>query len=124
VVPAGPQNFTSAQKFVKGFQAVGLTHTDEAIEKAFEDLTADTIVLLSDGAPAKMNAAGTDLIEKIHKRVQDLNASRKLRIDTFGFEDEGIHPNGQKVSNSADDPMVGFLKKLAKDNGGTYQPIK
>lgn len=122
---------SSAVKFVKGFRADGLTHTDEALEKAFQDMGIDTIVLLSDGAPMRQdNPNSTELQEKILKRVKDLNASRKVRIDTFGFEDDGKYPKhvgappGAGASGGADSAMVEFLKKLAQQNGGEYHPIK
>ncbi len=101
-----------ASDFVKGLQPIGLTHTDDAIEKAFQDIRVDTIILLSDGVPAKQNQQNPQvLIEKILKWVKDNNSSRKIKIDTFGFEGGGAGGLG------------GFLKKLAEDNGGTYSPI-
>lgn len=131
IVQSNNEAVSSAVKFVKGFRADGLTHTDEALEKAFQDMGIDTIVLLSDGAPMRQdNPNSTELQEKILKRVKDLNASRKVRIDTFGFEDDGKYPKhvgappGAGASGGADSAMVEFLKKLAQQNGGEYHPIK
>ncbi len=129
IVPATVRSVKAAQKFVKGFQATQLTHTDEALEKAFQDPAIDTIVLLSDGAPFKGNQGGGDLQKKILERVKDLNAGRKLRIDTFGFEGGGKYPKSVRGGAAGggggpESPMVKFLKELAKRNGGEYRPIK
>ena len=72
------------------------------------------------------------LIEKILKRVKDLNASRKVKIETFGFEGEGTWP--KKYPGGGNPPpaptqeqcktFVEFLKTLASDSGGSFQAIK
>jgi hypothetical protein len=72
------------------------------------------------------------LIPKILKRVQDLNASRKVTINTFGFEGRGEWPKklpiaGRPPPPPSDDAIksfVEFLKSLATDSGGTFQAIK
>jgi von Willebrand factor type A domain len=137
LVPASPENTESARKFTKRMKADGFTHTDEALERAFQDPSIDTIVLLSDGAPAKKGGGnGMGLQKRILQRVKDLNASRKLRINTFGFEGVGKIPKslgggsaglgggGVGGVGGGDSVMVEFLKQLAKENGGEYQPIK
>ncbi len=125
MVPASNENLSSARSFINKFRADKLTHTDDALEKAFEDPNIDTLVLLSDGAPMKQGTSPFNLQDKILSRVKDLNSSRKVRIDTFGFEGEGKVPRkyGGGPAGSSDS-MVAFLKKLASQNGGKYQPIK
>jgi hypothetical protein len=129
--PATPGNVASALKFVNGFQARGATHTDEALELAFNDISVDTIVLLSDGAPARKDNSNTrGLIETILAQVKDVNSSRRVRIDTFGFEGVGTVPPGSALRGwkppSADDvkAFVEFLKTLASESGGTYRAVE
>ena len=131
IVATSRGNLGQARKFVTGLQANGLTHTDDALEKAFKDPGIDTICLLSDGAPTKQNAPqGAAFQQQILQRVKDLNASRKLRINTFGFDDRGVAPNQPRPNPlpapipAGQNELVGFLKKLAEENGGTYHSIK
>jgi hypothetical protein len=74
------------------------------------------------------------LIQKILEKVKDVNASRRVRIDTYGFEGAGQWP--EKVPWAAGGRLppppspeetkqfVEFLKKLADDSGGTYRAIR
>jgi len=90
-------------------------------------------VLLSDGSPMKTSLdEWKTLIPKIEEKVKDTNASRRVRIDTFGFEGQGQWPS--KGSPFAGRPppaptpeetksFVDFLKTLASDSGGTYRAI-
>ena len=131
--PADPANVASAIKFVTDFKAIGATHTDEALDLAFQDITVDTIVLLSDGSPMKTSLdEWKTLIPKIEEKVKDTNASRRVRIDTFGFEGQGQWPSKGSPFVGKPPPaptpeetksFVEFLKKLAEDSGGTYRPI-
>jgi hypothetical protein len=131
--PASPASVGSALKFVNDFLAVGATHTDEAIEMAFTDASVDTIVLLSDGAPMKREQRDPmPLIEKILQRVKDLNSSRKVRINTFGFEGVGQwpekvpgQPSGPRPTPTPQDveAFVKFMKALAQENRGVYRAI-
>jgi hypothetical protein len=132
---ASPQTVASAVKFVEAFSATGATHTDEALELAFADMGVDTIVLLSDGAP--MKTALDDyirLIPKIIERVKDLNAWRKVKLETFGFDGSGTWPERTPQYPPPRGPppppgpeeckkLVEFLKTLARDSGGTYRSI-
>ena len=127
----------SAIKFVKGFKAQGFTHTDEALKEAFKDLGVDTIVLLSDGLPEKLrkNNQPTNvrkLMRKILGFVKDENASRKVRIDTFGFTGTGELPRKLRGGGRPPPPppnakavqlLVDFLKEIAKRTGGSFRPI-
>jgi hypothetical protein len=133
--PAGSSSVASAIKFVSNFQARGATHTDDALKEAFKDLSVDTIVLLTDGAPMRADDRNAQsLIQKIVDWVADTNSSRKVKIDTFGFEGLGSWPeNVPGVDRRRLPPpptpdevkmFVEFLKKLASESGGTYRPIK
>lgn len=130
---ATPANIAAALKFVNEFQAWGATHTDEALEMAFGDLAADTIVLLSDGAPAHKDADSKILIPKIIEHVKDLNSARKVTLHAFGFEGSGTWPKkvpkagGMKLPPppSAEEvkTFIEFLKQLASDSGGEFHTI-
>ena len=131
--PASKSAIKSAGKFVKEFLARGATYTDDALKRAFEDSEADTIVLLSDGAPTKPEFPSGFLIEQILKDIANLNAARKMRINTFGFEGVGRWPD--KIPGQPSGPLplptpkdvevfTGFMKQLAEDHHGSFQSIK
>ena len=131
--PASRSAIKSASRFVKGFLARGGTHTDEALARALADSEADTIVLLSDGAPTKPDFPSSYLIEQILKNIVNENAVRKMRINTFGFEGTGAwpdkipgQPSGPRPTPTAKDveTFVNFMKQLAEENYGSFQPIK
>jgi hypothetical protein len=115
---ATAQNKQDAIDFVNRFNAFGTTHADEALKEAFANQEADTIVFLTDGAPTHSGRHDdtTRLISEIHSFVADANKSRKVVIDTFGFETIRTLPKGQEC--------VDFLKKLASDTGGKFTVIK
>lgn len=130
IVPATKSWKGKAVKWVQGFQANGLTHTDDALKKAFEDRTIDTIVLLSDGAPTKQNQDSNALMDRIIKDVERWNKLRKIKIYTFGFDGQGKLPPSRGGGNAGgpgggagSNPLVEFLKKLAEGNGGEYVSI-
>jgi hypothetical protein len=130
---ASKGSVVSALKFVNKFIARGATHTDDAMTMAFRDHNVDTIVFLSDGAPMKRDARlPQPLIAKILKFVRDKNASRKIRINAFGFEGMGQWPqkapglpSGPKPQPSPEDvaAFIEFMKTLAKENRGIYRAI-
>jgi hypothetical protein len=109
---ADPANKTSAIKFVGGFQADSTTHTDDALEKAWENIKdgCDTIYLLSDGSPThKGDCSDSDmLIEEILNFFREKNKFKKVKVYTLGFK-------------GANKP---FMIKFAKENGGKYKDIK
>jgi len=126
---ADSTNVKEAIKFVDAFRAAGMTHTDEAVKRAFEDRDVDTIVLLSDGVPMKATSSDVmALMEEILKWVRDHNASRKIRIKTFGFEGQGHLPGERRQPDIPlppdHNPVAKFMSDLAEQNGGTYRPIK
>lgn len=115
VVPASDENKKSAISYVRGLEADGVTVTDLALEAAFSNPDLDTIYLITDGAPTYIGGSSSEvpadtrrLIEKIHRRVRELNFLRGVRIFTLGFE------GAEEV----------FLKKLSTDNSGTYARIE
>ncbi len=118
LVPANSGNKKAAIEFVKKMKPFGTTHTDEALKEAFENKEADTMVLLSDGAPTHTgNYSDTSgLISNVFDFVRNANRSRKAVIDTFGFESVDTLPKGQEC--------LDFLKKLASENNGKFTAIK
>jgi hypothetical protein len=110
-----PDSRRDALKFIDGLQAEGITVTDDALEAAFTDLAVDTIYLITDGAPTHVGTQGSDLppdalaiIDKILRRVEEVNYFRGVRIFTLGF------PEAEE----------NFLKKLAAANSADYTPIR
>lgn len=115
MVAASAANKKDALAFIEEARAEGITVTDEAIEEAFRDLALDTIYLITDGAPTHTNSQGPGLpedapriIAAIHKRVEEVNFLRGVRIFTLGFR-------------GAEEE---FLKKLAADHAGSYVAIR
>lgn len=133
MVPIGTSG-KKAQQFALSLRAEGWTHTDEALEKAFQMPFVDTIVLLSDGAPQKgtrvppQATEGPDtLIPKILSKVRELNAIRKIKIFTFGFEKAGTREPGGAAEAGGEafaQMFAKFMKDLAEQNGGEYKPIE
>jgi hypothetical protein len=110
-------NKTNAKEWVEKWQAEGLTWTDDALKEALKDKEADTIVLLSDGAPTHLGGEGREewgghqdskaIIESIYKWVAENNKFRKVTIHTLGFRQANFE----------------FMKKLAEDNNGIFREI-
>jgi hypothetical protein len=110
-------NKTNAKDWVEKWQAEGFTWTDDALKEAFKDKEADTIVLLSDGAPTHLGGEGREewgghqdskaIIESIYKWMAENNKFRKITIHTLGFKEANFE----------------FMKKLAEDNNGTFREI-
>lgn len=109
---ATPGNKVSAIKFVNAFQAVATTHTDDAMEKAWENIKdgCDTIYLLSDGSPTHKGDCSDSnmLIEEILDFFRTNNKFKKIKIFTLGFKDANVP----------------FMTRLAKENNGKYRDIK
>jgi|GEM_PF-3481840 len=116
---ASKETKEAAKRFVDSFKADGQTHTDEALKAAFDIDDIDSIYLLSDGAPYKAEHGSTlsiSFIEGIIEWVAKSNRFKRVRIHTFGFE-EMAKEDGAEI-------CVDFLKRLAKDSGGTFTNIK
>lgn len=131
-VPATAQWKKKAIEFVRNLKADGATHTDDAMKLAFEDTEVDTIFLLTDGFPTRMDRKSKELIEEILEDTRKRNRVARVKIFTLGFENEGSRPPGYPAPRppGKDDEvltpqdLVDFLKKLAEENGGTYSPVK
>ena len=119
LVRATKKSKKKAKKFVDSFIPQGQTHTDEALQAAFLIEDVDNIILLSDGAPYKLEHGETvsvKFIQDIVAWVRKTNRFRKVRIDTFGFEEVLQEEDGEI--------LVDFLKTLARENGGVFTNIK
>jgi hypothetical protein len=112
----------AAIEFVKKFRPFGTTHTDKAMKEAFTNKEADTIVLLTDGAPTHSGRYddSSNLITSIFDFVRNANRSRKVTIDTFGFESVTSKHQAQNMGAA----FLDFLKRLASENNGTFTNIK
>ena len=118
LAPATDGNKANAVGWVEKLKADGLTHTDEALQEAFKDKQADTIILLTDGAPthiggdAKPEWGGHEdsmaLIKEILEWVRKENRFRKVTIHTFGFMGANFE----------------FLQELSRENNGKFTDVK
>ncbi|MDF1666017.1 MAG: hypothetical protein P1V97_29945 [Planctomycetota bacterium] len=140
LVPASSKSVKSkAVTFIRALKPMGVTWTFNAIRSAFEIIECDNVIVLSDGAPndppygksagaaPNPGAPGGGMsTDDILKEVKGLNNRRKLRIDTFGFDPNAGRGGrrGGSVIGGMSNPYVDFLKKLAKQNGGKFTPIK
>ena len=100
--PWSRRNITDAVKFTKALNPGGGTSAKQALTEALENnLTADTIYFLTDGAPT--DGTPKDILQDIEL----LNRFLRVRIHTIGFG-----AGGQTL-----------LKPLAEQNNGKYQLI-
>ena len=123
---ASDRSKSSAAAWIDELKANGSTFTYNALRAAFEVTDADTIVLLSDGAPTEIDrATGQPMSpEQILEKIEALNRFKRLRIDTFGFDTAnsgraaipGFGPSGADLDQ--------FMRDLAKSNGGAYTQIR
>lgn len=117
---ATPANKAAALKWIQNLKADGATHTDDALKRAFDVLEVNTIVLLSDGAPARINQQknGVDPIDpqEILKKVRAMNRLRNAKIYTFCFK---VFEGNPQFA-----PLLKFMDDLAKQNGGKMTLIR
>jgi HEAT repeat protein len=92
-----------AQELVTRLQPRGATNIFDALELALAHKEADTVYLLSDGAPTNGRVIDPD---DILREIRRLNRLRKVVVHTVSF---GESP---------------FLRLLAEQNGGHYVEIK
>lgn len=109
LVPATPKNKELATRFVTNVNAEGQTHTDEALERAFDLQGITSIYFLSDGAPRRDDVLLD--IKPILDRVREVNRFRRIRINTIGFAQAGGN-------------LREFMRKLAFQNKGKYQELR
>lgn len=116
MVTADAKGKKSAVEFVEGLKATGITVTDDALARAFEDPMVDTIYLITDGAPTHVGSQGRPglpsdarrIMQQILGDVRAWNYLRQVRIFTLGFEGAYIE----------------FLKQLSREHFGEYHTIK
>jgi HEAT repeat protein len=91
------------REHIEVLKAVGATNASGSLEMAIDQYAAETVYFLTDGMPTAGEKDTTRLVEQITLRNNSLNTP--ARIHTIAFflaEDQG------------------FLKNLAKGNGGNY----
>jgi hypothetical protein len=103
LVPGDPKNRASAQSYVQGLNANGGTAIFDALARAFEDKSVDTIYFLSDGDPSAGAIVDPTLIRS---EIARWNSARHVTIHCIAV--------GQDHA---------LLRGLAEDSGGTYQRI-
>jgi hypothetical protein len=120
MMPATPENKEAAYSWFRNEPPKGSTYIDGALRMAFKlagnlgfdkqysQQKVDTIVLLSDGAPTdnSMPVSKDMDPEEILTNVREWNVNKSVIINCVGIDNvvQGIE----------------FMKKLAKQNGGTY----
>lgn len=119
MVTADDKMKAAALKWVRALKPKSVTYIDGAlrlafkiaglinVEASFPEITVDTIVVLSDGAPTDNNNRKPKLMdpEIVLGHVKEWNAAKRVKIHCIGVDIQ---------------PHIVFLKKLADQNGGTY----
>ncbi|MHC4829847.1 MAG: VWA domain-containing protein [Planctomycetota bacterium] len=117
---ASKGNKADAIKWVTSLKADGATQTDDALEKSFELISVNTIVLLSDGAPSRLDKQSNSIVEipaqEILDKVKGMNRLRGVKIHTFCFEVFKQSPGAE--------PLLEFMRKMAEENGGKMSLIR
>jgi hypothetical protein len=128
LVKATPEAKEDARRFVDGLDADSWTNTFGAIEEALRasaadprnnmgeeyGLVADTIFLLTDGAPTTpggklVDAAGRQEWVRVLEAVRDWNREKRVAIHCVGV--------GSAINTE-------FLSTLARENGGKFVQVK
>ncbi|ATH07590.1 hypothetical protein BIY24_06410 [Halobacteriovorax marinus] len=108
----GERQKKDVYRFLNRLNPKGATPTRSALKYAltkYPDLT--DVVLLSDGAPTKMNSSEYDDIKDILSEVKKDNF-KNIQINTIGV--------GAAFSLQSTTPASVFLKELAKQSGGFF----
>jgi len=108
----GERQKKDVYRFLNKLNPKGATPTRSALKYAltkYPDLT--DVVLLSDGAPTKMNSSEYDDIKDILSEVKKDNY-KNIQINTIGV--------GAAFSLQSTTPASVFLKELAKQSGGFF----
>jgi HEAT repeat protein len=98
--PGGATNLFGALK-------EGLTMADRGLFDKYYKTAFDSIYLLSDGAPSFGEIIDTG---RILEEVRKINQLRRVKIHTIVFGDEGNN--------------LTFMRRLAKENGGTFLHVQ
>ncbi len=106
LLPASPKTKINAVNFVGSLRPDGWTWTQEALDRAFSFKDANTIVLLSDGSPAKKEE-GLLPTEPIIEWLQKANRFRQVTIHTIGFPGANVP----------------FMQEIADTCKGTYREV-
>ena len=118
---------------MKSFSAEAQTHTDEALRAAFAEKDVDTIYLLSDGAPYKLehgSSVSVKFIQDIIAWVARENRFRKVKIHTFGFEEVAeedacnIEHILDKQSIDGLEKFLDLAKKMTEANPGWLNDLR
>jgi len=103
LVAADSRTRKKVETFVRKKTGRGRTNLYDAIELALADDDADTIFVLSDGAPSE---GRYQFRSRIRHHVRLINRRRKIVVHTIAF-------GGKDVNRE-------FLEKLARENGGVH----
>jgi hypothetical protein len=112
---ASESNKESALAFTEALSPAGSTFTLRALRLALEVPGADTVILLSDGAPTEIQGLKADALlttREILDEVAAANRARRIRIDTFAV---GV---GDGAS------FADFMRRLADEAGGSYTKVR
>jgi hypothetical protein len=104
--PATPAAVAAAMKHARRFPPGGWTDVYAALRLALEDPSADTVFLLTDGAPSAGRFTGR---QALLDGVERLNRYRLVRIHTVGIDTDRIGKRWR-----------GFLRELARRNDGAH----
>ncbi len=99
----------------------GATNTYGALMRALNDpFNADTIILLSDGSPTPGTFDGKTYgrPEQILAEVARVNELRGVRIHSVAFSAGMLHKGEARTGGGQ------FLRRLAKNNAGTFREVR
>jgi Mg-chelatase subunit ChlD len=114
IVRSNPQMKDDAIEWIEDLRPTGTTNIYGALEAAFQMAgmgmgdkyyapAADTIFLLSDGAPTNQDLSEDDS-ERILRAVRKWNSLKRMKIHTIGLKGHSVD----------------FMSRLAAENGGEY----
>jgi hypothetical protein len=112
----------TAWKLIEVLQPEGQTNSYGSLSTALGDKDVDTIYYLTDGAPT----TGTPVVpDQICAQIKQLNQKRNVRIHCVALVIGVYSIPGQPAAAVEDKKvMIDFLRKLAKENDGTFKLIQ
>ncbi len=102
------------KKAIGKIQANGGTNVWGALQRAFLDQAADTIVILTDGQPSVGKVTAPD---EILAAVAKLNRFKRLQIHAVYLPEDSVSLMTNVISSQA---ASNFMKRLAQIGGGQY----